>query len=192
LEGIDVSRGLRWLLVAVVLLGLANITLVIVSREPEPPDVSAQAGPQDRPAARPLAPKADEASFEEIVLVCQLPGEGEPLLEVPGSGHGPSCPTTTVSALLGIAIASPHGIKIGSVVSGGAAARAGILPGDGITKCDGEAVSCPSRLLPYLDQAEERRPVELTVKRPIRPTDGPKETDEPDTASSEADEQSSQ
>jgi hypothetical protein len=187
-----VSRGLRWLLVVAVLFGVANIALVISGRKSERPDMSDQATTQDRVAPRPATRPADKGPFEEVVVVCELPAIGEPIPPVPGSGHGPNCPTSKVSSLLGIAIASPHGIKIGSVVSGGAAAQAGILPGDGIAKCDGEAVSCPSRLLPHLDQAEERRPVELTVKRPIRPADGPKETDEPDTASSEADEQSSQ
>lgn len=187
------SRGLRWLLVAVVLLGLANIALVIVSREPEPPEMSAQATLRDRPAARPAAPKADGGSFEEIVVVCELPGRGEPLSEARGSGHGPSCPTSEVSSLLGIAIASPHGIKVRSVVNGGPAARAGILPGDGIAKCDGEAVDCPRSLLPHLDQAEERRSVELTLKRPIRPAeDGSDEADKPGPTLPEDDEQLSQ
>jgi|GEM_PF-1909576 len=187
------SRGLRWLLVAVVLFGLANVALLIVSREPESPDVPAQANPRDRPAARPVAPKPDEASFEEVVVVCQVPAREEPLSQVFGSGHGPNCPTTRVSSLLGIAIASPHGIKIGSVVSEGPASRAGIRPGDGIAKCFGKAVSCPASLLPLLGQEEERRPVELTLKRPIRPAEGGSDgADKPEQTSPEADEQLNQ
>ncbi len=102
----------------------------------------------------------------------QLPAQGEPLTRVPGSGHGPRCPTTQVSSLLGIAVARPHGIVIQSVVADGPAAKAGIRRGDGIVKCDGKAVSCPATLLPHLDRGEKRRPVELTLKRPIPQDEG--------------------
>ena len=185
------GRGSRWLPVVVVILALAAVALVVLGRKPNPPGVSAPGGSQERAAASSGAPTSGDMSFEEVVVVCELPAADEPLSDVPG-GHGKNCPTTKVSALLGVHIASPHGIKIESVIEGGPAERAGLLPEDGITKCDGKAVTCPRTLLPHLRRAEERRPVELTVKRPIRPPDSPEETEEPVPTSSEADEQLNQ
>jgi S1-C subfamily serine protease len=70
-----------------------------------------------------------------------------------------------MSAILGCAVASPHGIIVGSVAPDSSAAEAGILPGDSITACDGKIVTCPSTLLPRLKQGEEPRQVELTLRR---------------------------
>jgi len=162
----------RWLPVIVVVLGLACAGLLAVLPGVRSGNVSPRANPYSRLPARPTDLESDQAPFEEVVAVCQLPAADEPLLEVPGSGHGPNCPTTQVSSLLGIAIASPHRITIGSVVPEGPAARAGIKSGDGIVKCDGQTVDCPRTLLPHLGQAEERSPVELTLRRPIRAEDG--------------------
>jgi membrane-associated protease RseP (regulator of RpoE activity) len=101
---------------------------------------------------------------DRVVLTVEVPAWGEPLAPVGGS-HGPGCPTTEVSALLGIVIGSPHGILVAGVRPDGPAAKGGIKQGDSIVECDGAAVTCPSNLLPLLERGEERRPVELTVLR---------------------------
>jgi S1-C subfamily serine protease len=101
---------------------------------------------------------------DRVVLTVEVPARGEPL-SAGGRGHGPDCPQTHVSALLGIVIASPHGILVARTVPGGPAAEAGIMKGDSIVECDGKRVSCPAALLPFLEQGEERRQVELTVLR---------------------------
>lgn len=166
------GRGSRWLLVVVVILALAVVALVVVGQNPNPPDVSGGSDAQERAAVGSDPQARARAPFETVVVVCQLPAADEPLSDVP-EGHGKNCPTTKVSALLGVAIANPHGINIESVIEGGPAERAGLLAEDSITKCDGKAVTCPRTLLPHLGRAEERRPVELTVKRSIRPAESP-------------------
>ena len=101
---------------------------------------------------------------DRVVLTLVLPAEGEPLT-ASSSGHGPGCPQSQVSALLGIMIAKPHGILVARVTPGAPAAEAGIVRGDSIVECDGEPVTCPSKLLPLLERGEDRRPVTLTVLR---------------------------
>jgi S1-C subfamily serine protease len=101
---------------------------------------------------------------ERLVLTVELPAAGEPLMGG-GPGHGPDCPQTQVSALLGVVIGNPHGILVAEVRPNGPAAEGGIMQGDSIVECDGAAVTCPSKLLPLLERGEERRPLELTVLR---------------------------
>lgn len=182
-EGATVGRASRWLIVVVVILGLAAVALVVTGRKPLSSGLSGLTKAGDRAASR---ASASDGAFEEIVVVCELPALGEPLPDAP-EAHGPNCPTTQVSSLLGIGIATPHGIEIESVAEGGPAARGGILPGDGITACDGQPVDCPKTLLPHLGQGEERRPVELTVKRATRPDDDRDDADAPDTKAKPSD-----
>lgn len=157
---------LRWLLglaavlavcCAVVLVGQAN-------SRPKRPARSPAAAPASKAARPPSGPT------EEIVLTLLLPAQDEPLSEVAGS-HGPDCPQTQVCALFGIEIAAPHGIRVGKVLAGSPAEAAGIVPGDSIVKCDGDEVTCPSTLVPYLEQRKERKPVELTVQRALSQTE---------------------
>jgi S1-C subfamily serine protease len=101
---------------------------------------------------------------DRLVLTVELRAKGEPL-SPGGGGHGPGCPQTQVSALLGIVIADPHGILIARAVPGSPAAEAGIMTGDSIVECDGVPVTCPSKLLPMLERGDERRQLELTVLR---------------------------
>jgi S1-C subfamily serine protease len=110
------------------------------------------------------AAEPDNADYIEVTV--ELPARGEPLAWS-GRGHGPGCPQTQVSAVLGIAIGDPHGVVVSRVIPDGPAADAGILPGDGIVKSGGVEVTCPSKLLPHLGREEERRSVELTVRRPV-------------------------
>jgi len=109
---------------------------------------------------------------DRVVLTVELPAEGEPLSPA-GRGHGPDCPQTQVSALLGIVIANPHGILVGGVRPDGAAAKGGIKRGDSIVECDGQPVTCPSRLLPLLERGEEPRRLELTVLRRAKNSGAP-------------------
>jgi S1-C subfamily serine protease len=142
----------------VLLAGYVGIRLVVLN---------ASGGDEPRPDARApaLARVAGPGSdADRVVLTVVLPAEGEPLTASRG-GHGPGCPTTVVSALLGIMIASPHGIVVARATPGGPAAEAGIAQGDSIIECDGKPVSCPASLLPLLERGEERRPVKLTVLR---------------------------
>ena len=112
--------------------------------------VNASAGDEPRRDVRATAREhipEPGSDAERVVLTVELPAKGEPL-RGGGPGHGPGCPQTEVSALLGIVIANPHGILIARAVPGGPAAEGGIMAGDSIVECDGQAVTCPSKLLP--------------------------------------------
>jgi hypothetical protein len=125
---------------------------------------------------------AEPDNADHITVSVELPARGEPLVWS-GRGHGPGCPTTQVSAVLGIVIGKPHGVVVSKVIDDGPAAKAGILLGDGIVKADGAAVTCPSNLLPHLGRAEERRSVELTVRRPVETGEAAEPADPADTES---------
>jgi C-terminal processing protease CtpA/Prc len=79
---------------------------------------------------------------------------------------GAGCPMNAVSLILDISFASPHGCLVGEVHPGGPAAKAGIKPGDSIVAADGSVVSCPSKLLPRVQQGSKPAQVVLTIKRP--------------------------
>jgi membrane-associated protease RseP (regulator of RpoE activity) len=117
---------------------------------------------------------------DRVVLTVELPARGEPLSPA-GRSHGPGCPQTEVSALLGIVIGNPHGVVVAEAVPGGPAAEGGIVQGDSIVECDGEAVTCPSKLLPLLEQGEERRQLKLTVLRGAEDGSARPSSDEEDT-----------
>lgn len=154
------SRRVALTGVVLVVLLAAYVWIEVVS--PTGPAAS-RPRPDARAAALAQVP-GPGSDADRVVLTVELPAEGEPLFPS-GGGHGPGCPQTQVSALLGIMIANPHGILVARVTPGGPAAEAGIVRGDSIVECDGEPVTCPSKLLPLLERGEERRPVKLTVLR---------------------------
>jgi len=129
--------------------------------------LNASAGDETRRDARTAAREQVQgpgSDADRVVLTVELPAKGEPL-SASGGGHGPNCPQTQVSALLGIMIADPHGVVVAGATPGGPAAEGGIVRGDSIVECDGQPVTCPSTLLPLLEQGEERRQLKLTVLR---------------------------
>lgn len=159
------SRGV-WTFVGV--LGVVAVVCFGVMRLLGPPS-QADEGPRSKAVApRENLPEeaAEPDNADYIVVTVELPARGEPLAWS-GRGHGPGCPQTQVSAVLGIAIGNPHGVVVSKVIADGPAAKAGILPGDGIVKAGGWEVTCPSKLLPYLERRQERRSVEFTVRRPV-------------------------
>lgn len=142
----------------VLLAGYVGISSVLPT---DPAASKSRPDPRAAALARVPGPGSDA---DRVVLTLVLPAQGEPLT-ASSSGHGPGCPQSQVSALLGIMIAKPHGILVARVTPGAPAAEAGIVRGDSIVECDGEPVTCPSKLLPLLERGEERRPVKLTVLR---------------------------
>ncbi len=152
----------RVVLIGVVLLVLVaayvGISFVLAT---DPAAKEPRRDPRAAALARVPGPGSDA---DRVVLTVELPAKGEPLA-ASGGGHGPGCPQTHVSSLLGIMIANPHGIVVARVTPGGPAAAGGIKRGDSIVECDGKPVTCPSSLLPLLEQGEERRQLKLTVLR---------------------------
>jgi len=152
---------------------LAVATVVLGCREGPQPGATTQANAPAAtsqpavPAARPAAPAPvkPSAGQEEVVLTLTLPPKGEKLATEALSGHSASCPQTAVSGLLGVAITSPHGVVIGKVLPDGLGAKAGLKPGDSIIKVEGEAITCPRTLLPYLQRSDKPVDVKLTVLR---------------------------
>ena len=172
------GRGVVWTVgvLVVLLAAYAGIRLVVLN---------ASAGDEPRrgaePAAETWAP-GPGGDADRVVLTVELPAQGEPLMGG-GPGHGPDCPQTQVSALLGIRIANPHGILVSQAIPGGPAAEGGVKQGDSIVECDGAPVTCPSRLLPLLGRGEERRPVKLTVLRAAKDSEGRPAATEGETTS---------
>jgi S1-C subfamily serine protease len=129
--------------------------------------LNASAGDEPRRDARAAAREQVQgpgSDADRVVLTVELPAVGERLMGG-GPGHGPNCPQTQVSALLGITIANPQGVIVAGATPGGPAAEGGIVRGDSIVECDGQPVKCPSKLLPFLERGEERRQLKLTVLR---------------------------
>lgn len=139
----------------------AQTTTTSTTTQANAPAPAPQA-PAIRPAPAHAMPSAEQ---EEIVVKVTLPPAGEKLATEAVSGHGRSCPQSAVSALLGVEITSPHGVVIGKVLPDGLAAKAGLKPGDSITKVNGEAITCPRTFLPYLQRANKPVDVKLTVLR---------------------------
>jgi len=155
---------------------LAALLLISGCREGEHPRAGAQAqipvaGPKPAPptpqrqAARARRGPRPSADIEEVVLTLTLPPANEKLATEAVSGHGSDCPQSRLSALLGVGIASPHGVVIGQVLPEGLGAKAGIKPGDSIVEADGARVTCPSSLMPRLTRTDKLREVKLTVIR---------------------------
>lgn len=151
---------------------LAAVALVLGCRESPRTGAATQA---TAPAAAPRAPAARQgaqapartpANQEEIVVTLALPPQGEKLATEAVSGHGANCPQSAVSGLLGVEISSPHGVVIGKVLPDGLAAKAGIKPGDSITKVNGQAITCPMTFMPYLRRSDKPTEVKLTILRP--------------------------
>jgi hypothetical protein len=163
-----VTPRLRWLLGIAAALAVCCAVVLIGQARSQPKRPTRAPAAAER-ASKPPRPPAGPT--EDIVLVVQLPAEGEPLSDA-NSGHPPDCPQAQVSALLGIEIAAAHGIRIGNVLPNGPAAEAGIASGDSIMKCAGDEVTCPRTLLDYLEQGKERKPIELTVRRPVTAQEG--------------------
>jgi len=129
------------------------------------PALSTQAN-SPAPSAQPApAGPALPMGKQELVLTVILPPSGEKLAPSAVSGHGPNCPQSAISALLGAEIVSPHGMVLGRVFPDGLAAKAGLKPGDSIVKCDGVEVTCPRTFLPYMERRDTPREVKLTVLR---------------------------
>lgn len=143
------GRRLRWLLGigAVLALGYGAMLLMWPAARPELPSHTRRGDREPH----------DQASWTERTMTVRIPAEAE--------GTDPTgCPKSAVSAILGVAIASPHGCLLGRVRPGGPADAAGLKAGDGIVACQGEKVACPSSLLPHVLPAGEDRSVELTVR----------------------------
>ncbi len=132
--------------------------------------------PSDQPAP---AGAAVPTGKQELVLTLVLPPSSEKLATSAFSGHGANCPQSAISALLGVEIASPHGLVLGRISPDGLAAKAGLKPGDSIVKCDGVQVTCPQTFLPYMGRREQPREVKLTV---LRAAEGDKTPAAPSTA----------
>jgi len=159
---------LRVLIIIAVILAVAyGVSLMMWSDAREPLVGLASKGKDVAIRAYTAAKPQEALACEEVVLQLELPAKGEPLTPS-GGPDNPRCPQKRVSKLLGVDIANPHGIRIGSVMSDGIADAAGIKEGDSIAKCEGIEVSCPSDLAPHLGRKEEPRIVEITVRRPIK------------------------
>jgi len=164
------ERRLRVLIIIAVILAAAyGVSLMMWSDAREPLVGLASKGTDVAIRAYTAAKPQEALACEEVVLQLELPAKGEPLKPGGSSGgaHNPRCPQKLVSKLLGVGIANPHGIRIGSVVSDGVADAAGVKVGDSIAKCGDIELSCPSDLAPHLGRKEEPRIVEITVRRPI-------------------------
>jgi hypothetical protein len=75
------------------------------------------------------------------------------------------CPASQVSTMLGVTFSSAHGCVIGTVDPTGNAAKAGLKVGDGIRKCNGGEVTCPSTLDPLMWISRDDT-AQLVVVRP--------------------------
>jgi hypothetical protein len=165
---------LRRVLKLVIVLGCAGLLLGCRQQ--------AQTGKTDQtnvPAAAPRAtatralpaPAQPPAGQEELVVTVTLPPRGEKLATETASGRAPACPKDAVSTLLGVRIVMPHGMAhglgIGKVLPDGLGAKAGLKRGDMVIKVNGEAITCPRSLLPYLQRSDKPVEVELTIVRRV-------------------------
>jgi len=121
------------------------------------------------PAAGPQAGRAPAAGQEKVVLSVKLPPAGRapagPMVGGPGAGHGPRCPQTQINGILGVTITQPHGCVLGQVSAHGPAGKAGLKAGDSIVEADGQVVTCPSALLPFVQPGAKGKTVKLGVMR---------------------------
>ena len=130
------------------------------------------------PAQVRSAPSQGEAAVdrERVMVTVELAsaaarqpdpeGGEEGAQERAGAGVGmASCPNTATKGLLGLDFSRPEGCVVASTDPGGPAGKAGLLAGDSIIEADGNEVTCPKTLLPYLLRPETPGKVTLTVLR---------------------------
>jgi hypothetical protein len=144
---------LRWLLGIGAVLALGYGAMLLVWPDARPTFPRGTRRTDGRPPAK--------ASWTEQTLTVRIPAGTEGSEGSDRTG----CPMSAVSAILGVAIASPHGCYLGHTTPGGPADAAGLKAGDSIIACQGESVHCPSSLLRHVLPTEDDHDVELTVRR---------------------------
>jgi len=152
------TRTLRWLLGMLLVFAILYGVLLYVDPNARP----WKRLPRPRPAPREGGPRAagrvDPASHDTVVVTLEIPAAAD----VPrGATHGGNCPKDRLCNILGITLASTHGLMVGSVVPDGPADRAGIKVGDMLA---GRSM-CPASVLPRFLPRAEPREMELTVRR---------------------------
>jgi len=104
-------------------------------------------------------PQVDTREYEEVAVTIEIP----PVSEFPaGWAQTDGCPHIRMSGALGAQISGGGGVRVLAVQPGGAAAKAGLQPGDVF----GEPDQCASALSRFFAPRKEARTVEWTVRRP--------------------------
>jgi hypothetical protein len=144
----------RRLVLLVVALAAVIACYVVVQRVAPTPDRShlLKAGME-------TTPKVDTREYEEVAVTIEIP----PVSEFPaGWAQTAGCPHIRMSGALGAEISAGNGVRVLVVRPGGAAAKAGLQPGDVF----GEPDQCASSLSHFFAPRKEARTVEWTVRRP--------------------------
>ena len=144
----------RRLVVLVVALAAVIGCYVVVLQVAPTPDRSylLKTGPE-------TTPTVDTREYEEVAVTIEIP----PASEFPQAwAQSAGCPHIRMRGVLGAQIRGGGGVRVLAVKPGGAAAKAGLKPGDVF----GEQEDCASGLVHFFAPREEARTVEWTVRRP--------------------------
>jgi len=144
----------RRLVLLVVALAVVIGGYLVVLRVAPTPDRSylLKTGPE-------TTPKVDTREYEEVAVTIEIP----PLSEFPaGWAHSNGCPHMRMSGALAAEVSGGGGVRVLAVKPGGAAAKAGLQPGDVF----GDPDQCASSFSHFFAPREEARTVEWTVRRP--------------------------
>lgn len=159
------NRTLRLLVIVLVLVGAGYGVMVAVIPEARPWD-RGNARPSNRPAgAGGREQTSDPGEYEKVAVTIEIPAARD----VPtGGAHGGRCPKDQLCNILGVKLAQPHGLVVGTVVPDGPADKAGIKEGDML----GTSAQCPSMTVNRFLPDSDPRELELTVRRPVSSTEG--------------------
>ena len=169
------------LLIAVALVLAAGYGVMMVVNPEARPWGKTSNRPSNRPAGAGGGERAmDPSEYETVALTLEIPAAAD----VPGGGaHGGNCPMTRLGNILGVTLAQPHGLVIGTVIPGGPADKAGIKAGDML----GGRTECPQTTLPMFEASKEPREMKVNVQRPRGASEA--EREEGDTEETAAGEQ---
>jgi len=150
--------------VALVLAAGYGITLAVI------PEARPWGKTGARPSNRPVGAAGTErmiasGEYETGALTLEIPAARD----VPTGGtRGGHCPKTRLGHILGVKLAQPHGLVIGTVIPDGPAAKAGIKQGDMLAAPS----QCPRMVLPRFEAGEEPREMKVNVRRPRSSSEG--------------------
>ena len=132
---------LRWLVGIAVVLALAYGVMIAVYTDARPWRGAERQRSSAAAAASRRRAAFDPADYDEVVVTLVIPARAD----VPtGGAHGGSCPQDQLCNILGVRLAQPHGLVVGTVVPDGPADKAGIKPGDRLAA----PTECPAKIKP--------------------------------------------